>query len=39
MVLPILKKKIKPIIVDSAYEEPFGDEDVYNEDYTPSIDP
>ena len=33
------KEKIKPIIVDSADEEPFEDEEVYDEDYTPSIDP
>ena len=29
----------KSIIVDSADEEPFEDEEVYDEDYTPSIDP
>ena len=33
------KEKIKPVIVDSAEEEPFEDEEVYDEDYTPSIDP
>ena len=34
-----IKEKVKPVIVDSAEEEPFEDEEVYDEDYTPSIDP
>ena len=32
------KEKIKPVIVDSAEEGPFEDEEVHDEDYTPSID-
>ena len=33
-VLPITKKKITPAIVDSAEEEAFEDEEVYDEDET-----
>ena len=31
------KETVKPIIVDSADEEPFENEEVYDEDYSPSI--
>ena len=33
------KRKINPIILESAEMEPFEDEEVDDEDYTPSIDP
>ena len=33
------KRKINPIILESAEMEPFGDEEVDDEDYTSSIDP
>ena len=32
------KRKINPIILESAEMEPFEDEEVDDEDYTPSID-
>lgn len=33
------KRKINPIILESAEMEPFEDEEVDDEDYTSSIDP
>lgn len=33
------KRKINPIILESAEMEPFDDEEVDDEDYTPSVDP
>ena len=33
------KRKINPIILEGAEMEPFEDEEVDDEDYTPSIDP
>ena len=33
------KRKINPIILESAEMEPFEDEEVDDEDYTPSLDP
>ena len=33
------KEKIILVNVDSAEEEPFQDEEIYDEDYTPSMDP
>ena len=33
------KRKINPIILESAEMEPFDDEEVDDEDYTSSIDP
>ena len=35
----VIPKKIKPVIVDSAEEKPFGAKEVYDEDYNPSVDP
>ena len=35
----VIPKKIKPVIVGSAEEEPFEAKEVYAEHYNPSVDP